>query len=585
MIPLKLRTVGELAPHLALFAGDGLQLLPFSYGGPDAFVRRNARVHGDRLALRYRQAAWTWSQLHAEIGRWAQALLDAGFRAGDHVALMMDNRPEFLFFFHAANRLGVTPALINTSLQGEALAHVLQEVPNQAIFVGEEHVATMEALAPALPMYVIADAESGSGPMNSQKHPWFRPTSERSVPFRWQRIGDLCCYIYTSGTTGFPKAALIRSLRIVGAGALFGRLMHRATARSRIYIVLPLYHTNALGLAWGSCLATGAAAVLRRRFSVSQFWDDVADYGVTSFVYIGEICRYLTQAPPHPKERRHRMRVAVGNGARREVAEAFADRFGVEAVREFYGSTEGDAFTLNFEGRPGFIGQMRPLHRVLRADITTGELLRGPDGLAQECAVGEIGLLVSALRNADAFDGYSRREESEKKLLHNVLQEGDVWFNTGDLVRLHARRWLSFEDRMGDTYRWKGENVSTAEVEALLSRYEGVQQVMVFGVALPTTEGRAGMAAMHVADDFDIADFGAWMRTNVPRFQQPRFVRILDEALETTATHKLRKAAYAPLAWREEAGAGCVYMLEGEGFVRMDSALEEKLASGDLSPA
>lgn len=587
------RTVAELFPHLLRFAGDGLSLIPGSYGGPDAFLRRGARIFGDADALLAGDQRWSWRELDAEVDRWARALRARGLREGDAIALMMDNRPEFLFVFHAANRLGVLPALINTSLQGAALAHVLRAVPIRAVIAGEEHLDVVDAVIDDVDaglraggLWYVLDADRTAPAPEVSGASCLAPLGGTSrVPLRYQRASDVCCYIYTSGTTGFPKAARVRALRIAGAGALFGRTMHRSVPGDRIYIVLPLYHTNALGLAWGSCLATGAAAVLRRRFSVSSFWDDVHRYDVTSFVYIGEVCRYLTQAPKHPLERSHRLRAAIGNGAREEVARTFSQRFDVPSVREFYGSTEGDAFTLNVEGRPGFIGRMRSSHELLRADLATGELQYNDEGRAIPCEVGEAGLLVSRVRSAERFDGYTDAVATQAKLLRDLLEPGDIWFNTGDLIRLHEEGWLSFVDRVGDTYRWRGENVSTAEVEALLMQDESLVQAIVFGVQVPDQEGRAGMAVLHAGEDFSIEAFGAFVRGEIPRFQQPRFVRVLDEALETTATHKLRKAAYQSMGWSTDGHPGQVYLLDGEGFVLVDSTLEGQLRDGTRAPS
>lgn len=587
----KLHALSSALPSFARFALGAPTLHPKALNGPDIMLRHAAWRYADRDALRFEARRWTWSAFNQDVERWAAALQALGLKAGDQFALLMDNRPAFLMLYHAANRLGVVPALLNTSLSGPALAHVLQAVELDLVIVGSEHAAKLQddeveaSAAGALPVWVVADDDAPADCTLPPRFHWLTPAPLGArVPLRPQRMGDLSCYIYTSGTTGFPKAALIRNQRVAAAGALFGRIMHRVRAGEVIYIPLPLYHTNALGLAWGACLATGATAALRRRFSVSRFWDDVEHYGVTSFIYIGELCRYLVQAPPHPKERGHGLRSAVGNGARADVSKAFSARFGVPAVREFYGSTEGNAFTLNISGRPGMIGKMRRGQAVLRCDLTTGELERDAKGRAILCKVGETGLFAGKMNDLVAFDGYADPEANQKKVLRNVLRDGDQWFDTSDLVQLHEGKWLSFVDRLGDTYRWKGENVSTAEVESLLARAPSVQECAVLGVPVPHAEGRAGLAVLRVDEGFELSTFCAFLEASVPRFQQPRFFRFVDEAMETTGTYKIKKSLYAELGFAPAAGRSDAYLYARGMAEPIDDALYTALMHGQRVP-
>lgn len=584
-------------------------LLPAAPNGPDTLLRRAARRFGGRDALLFGERRWTWSDFDSDVDRWAHALKGCGLQAGDSFALLMDNRPSFLLIFHAANRIGAIPALINTSLHSAALAHVLRAVDFKTWIVGSEHLAKLETLdtdahfpETCVPILVVADEDvaqtarstgypvvpplfSASRDLEKKENvQWLTPSPwGKRVPVRQQHMQDLCCYIYTSGTTGFPKAALIRNQRLAASGTLFGHLMHRVSPGDVIYIPLPLYHTNALGLAWGACLATGATAALRRRFSVTEFWDDVQRYRATSMISIGELCRYLVQAPPHPKERAHRLRVVVGNGAREDVARTFAERFGVETIREFYGSTEGNAFTLNYLGVPGRIGKLRSNSALLRCDPSTGTLLRGADGWCMHCQPGETGLLVGRLSRVIAYDGYTDAEASRKKVIRDVFEAGDQWFNTGDLLQLHAGRWLSFVDRLGDTYRWKGENVSTAEVESLLARAPGVVECIVVGVAIPRTEGRAGLAVLRVTEAFSLSSFESYIHARVPTFQQPTFLRLVTRPLATTGTYKLQKSAWQALSFAPDELTDSVFFQNLGSYVRVDEDLYRRLQMGELS--
>lgn len=591
-----LKALVPALPHMLKLGGDSLALMPYAPTGPDAMLRLAAVTRGDAPAVLFEDRTWSWRDLHEDVDRYAHRLHALGVREGQNTALLMDNRPQFLMMFHATNRLGVPAALINTGLTGPALAHAIRAGNVSSVIVGAEHAETLAQLFAldgadgetlnGLAVYVVADSDTQTTQLPDARFQWLEPSPRGSrAPFRLQGNKDVCCYIYTSGTTGLPKAAVIRNQRIIGAGSVFGRLMHQTGPGEVVYITLPLYHTNALGLAWGATLMTGATAALRRRFSASKFWDDVHRYNATSFVYIGEVCRYLTQTAPHPLERAHSLRVGVGNGVRAEVSAQFRERFGVPTMREFYGSTEGNAFSLNVEGRPGMIGRMGVGQKIVRCDPTTGELVRDADGWCVACTPGESGLLIGKINRLVSYDGYADQKETERKILTNVFESGDQWFNSGDLIRLHDGRWMSFVDRLGDTYRWKGENISTTEVAALLCAAPGVVECVVYGIEVPGAEGRAGAVALVPDAHFSWDTFSAFLADHVPRQQQPRFVRVLAGDIETTGTYKLRKVDFQKQGFAAVEAPDRLYVLHGSHFVPVEGAMLADLQAGTFVPA
>ncbi|HEX3346063.1 MAG TPA: AMP-binding protein, partial [Polyangiaceae bacterium] len=357
-------------------------------------------------------------------------------------------------------------------------------------------------------------------------------------------------YIYTSGTTGSPKAARLSHLRFLAIGDVLSVFVD-ATPDDVLYDVLPLYHTAGGVMLPALSLFAGATLVLRRKFSASAFWDDVRRYRVTGFQYIGELCRYLLAQPAKPDDRRNDLRFAVGNGLRPDVWPAFRDRFGIPRIHEFYGATEGNVVLMNLDNRVGAVGRvlLKPISnaRIIRYDVDRDAHPRDAKGFCVEAERGEvremIGRLPFSKRMAlGRFEGYTSGADTERKVLHGVFRKGDAWFRTGDLMRQDARGYFYFVDRIGDTYRWKGENVSTQEVAELLAPFPGVQMANVYGARVEGTDGRAGMVALllHEGTAFDGKSFYAFVTERLPRYACPVFVRVQAEA-DLTGTFKLRK--------------------------------------------
>jgi fatty-acyl-CoA synthase len=346
-------------------------------------------------------------------------------------------------------------------------------------------------------------------------------------------------------------------------------------------------------VAIGATLAGGGAVVLRRRFSASEFWRDLRDTGCTLFQYIGELCRYLLAAPPCPEEVQHKLRIACGNGLRPEVWEPFKSRFRIPRILEYYASTEGNFSLYNCEGRPGAIGRIPPYLAarlrvtLLRFDVDSGEPLRNALGFCEECDTNEIGEAVGLIpleqQRIGRFEGYIDVAASERKVLRDVFQPGDRWYRSGDLMRRDADGFFYFEDRVGDTYRWKGENVSTAEVLSAVSTAPGVMQGVVFGVRVPGTDGRAGMAALVVDSSFDVQAYRKHLLAKLPRYARPLFLRLV-QSVESTATFKPKKQDFIDAGFDPAVIPDPLYFDDPRrgAYVLLDSALYRTLAAGQV---
>ena len=525
--------------------------------GPHFSKRRDALVLiGDR-------SRFTWAELDDFAARVAGWAIRQGLQRGDVVALSMENRPEYVGIWLGLSRIGVVTALLNTNLTGERLAHCLREASPRAWLVGLELLESSMSALPLLedaPPVFVADLASGvpasaaavgialnnANLESFDEHLASGPTVaiDSSIQAA-RRGGNLLFLIYTSGTTGLPKAARISHLKAALAGMASWKSQRLGPA-DRIYCCLPLYHSAGGMMAIGAALMSGGSIVIARKFSASQFWSDCVRHEVTSVQYIGELCRYLVNSPPHPDERNHRIRSAMGNGLRPDVWQAFQERFAIPRIVEFYGATEGNLALLNTAGRFGAVGQLPELVRkylgieLVRFDIEAEDLVRGRDGLCERCNPNEAGELLIKISGSTRFEGYTNPGASEKKILRDAFAKGDAYFRTGDLLRVDEDGFYYFVDRIGDTFRWKGENVATSEVSEVITVDPGVDEANVYGVAIPSQDGRAGMAALVVNSSFDLGRLSDAIHRDLAAYARPVFLRILPE-MEITGTFKHRK--------------------------------------------
>ncbi|MCB1488966.1 MAG: AMP-binding protein, partial [Bauldia sp.] len=390
------------------------------------------------------------------------------------------------------------------------------------------------------------------------------------------------------GTTGLPKAANVSHRRIVTWAYWFAGMM-RTTPDDRMYDCLPMYHSIGGVVAPASVLVSGGSVVLRERFSARQFWNDIVDWDCTLFQYIGELCRYLTAALPSPQERQHRLRLCCGNGLRADVWEEFQARFRIPQILEFYAATEGTFSLYNLEGKVGAIGRIPPYlaHRfpaaIVQFDPESGTPLRDADGRCIRSARNEAGEAIGRINAETRFEGYTSDTETERKLLRDVFEPGDAWFRTGDLMRQDEKGFFYFVDRVGGSFRWKGENVSTLEVHAAIASCPGVVAAHVYGVAVPGAEGRAGMAALKVDDGFDPATLHAHLETQLPGYARPIFLRITDE-LEMTETFKPKTFGLASEGFDPGVIADPLYFDDPREstYARLDQDLFAAIADGRI---
>ncbi|GAC1308726.1 MAG: long-chain-acyl-CoA synthetase [Steroidobacteraceae bacterium] len=515
-------------------------------------IERLAQQFDAATALASAEGSISFRELGFRCNQYARWGLSIGIRRGDVVALLMFNCADYVCVWLGLTRIGATVALINTHLAGDALAQSINTAAPQFMIVGgalEAKVAAIRAdLAAELAVWVHAassrDFAALASVLGQFAGAWL-PASECALPL----LDSTALYIYTSGTSGLPKAARVSHYRVLQWSQWFAGMLDIGPT-DRMYDCLPLYHSVGGVVAVGATLLGGGAVIIRSRFSAADFWRDVRDEQCTVFQYIGELCRYLVNAAPQPREAEHSLRIACGNGLRADIWHAFCTRFRIPRILEYYASTEGNFSLYNCEGEEGSIGRIpaflgqRLQVSLVRFDAETGEPWRDAAGRCARCAVNEVGEAVGSIPGAsDArigrFEGYADREGSAGKVLHDVFESGDSWYRTGDLMRRDQRGFFYFVDRVGDTFRWKGENVSALEVSTLLLESRGVLECVVFGVSVPRTDGRAGMAALIVAADFDLVSFRAAVATRLPSYARPLFLRF-PSTLAATGTYKVR---------------------------------------------
>ena len=502
----------------------------------------------DRPALISETETFSYRTLAARINRYARWALSAGIEAGDTVCLMMPSRPDYIAAWLGITKVGGVVALINTKLVGLSLSHCINVADADHVILTDDLADVLETALPYLnraPRIWIHGNETGIGAaLERMEASPLSPAERRGVT-----INDRALLIYTSGTTGLPKAASISHRRILNWGGWFAGLT-AASIEDRLYDCLPVCHSVGGVVAPCSMLNAGGSVVLADKFSAKTFWSDIVRWDCTLFQYIGELCRYLLKAPVSEFESRHRLRLACGNGLRGDIWEAFLARFSIPQILEFYAATEGNFSLYNAEGRPGAIGRIPPLlaHRfpaaIVRIDAETGVPLRNQDGLCITSAQGEIGEAVGRIGTADAgggrFEGYTDAAETEKKILRDVLARGDAWFRTGDLMRLDEAGFFHFVDRVGDTFRWKGENVATSEVNEAVANCPGVVDATTYGVAIAGVDGRAGMAAVVADGRFDLSEFRDRLSRRLPAYACPVILRFC-AFLDATETFKQKK--------------------------------------------
>ncbi|MDS1114314.1 long-chain-acyl-CoA synthetase [Gordonia westfalica] len=531
----------------------------------------------DRDFLRFEGSSITYREANARANRLADFLTREGVGKGDVVAVLSKNHPDVVIAMLGIVKIGAICGMINFHQRGAVLEHSLGLIDAKVVLYQEDLVEALDSVpqsarpAKEFTFEKLPSLVAPCSPVN--------PKATESV-----EVGSTAILIFTSGTTGYPKASKLSHYRWLVAMNGIGGLGIRLRGDDVMYTALPFYHNNALTISLSSVLASGACLAIGKQFSASRFFDELIENDATAFSYIGELCRYLLAQPPKPTDRAHRVRLAVGNGLRPDIWDDFTGRFGIDRIVELYAASEANIGFVNVFGLSKTAGFSPLPYIVVEYDEETGEPLRGPDGRVKKVGKGGTGLLLAQINSRVPFDGYTDPKATEKKIVRDARKKGDQWFNSGDVVRDQGFNHIGFVDRIGDTFRWKGENVATTEVEAVLDAHDSVEEAVVFGVPVPGVDGKAGMAAVSLRDgqEFDAAGFAAHVRDGLPSYAVPLFVRLVPQ-LEHTSTFKnmrteLRKQAYS------ETGEDPMFVLSGDTYVEFYPEYVSEL-SGAKRPA
>jgi fatty-acyl-CoA synthase len=569
----------------APIAGNPQRILP-------QVIEEQAETRGDAPALLSTSECLTYRALDERVNRYARWALAQNLGKGETVCLVMPNRPEYLAIWLGITKVGAVVSLINTNLRDSALAHCLDIVAPRHIIVaaglcGEIRAAlALMAGRPKIWSHGSDDFIRIDSTIEKLSGGHLTEAERRGVA-----TTDRALHIYTSGTTGLPKAAHVSHHRLMQWSFWFAGLMNTGPD-DRMYDCLPLYHSVGGVVATGAVLARGGSVVIRDKFSTRDFWDDIVNWDCTLFQYIGELCRYLANAPEQPREKQHRLRLCCGNGLRADIWQKFQDRFAIPKILEFYAATEGNVSLYNVEGKIGAIGRVPSFlaHRfplaLVKSDPATHEPIRNEGGRCVRCATGEAGEAIGRIHDGAAhaaaeFEGYTDAVASQKKILRDVFERGDAWYRTGDLMRTDASGYFYFVDRIGDTFRWKGENVASCEVAAALTAFSGIAEATVYGVPVPSTEGAAGMAALVVDGTLDLPELRQHLARALPSYARPLFLRIQDR-IAVTATFKHQKAELVRESFDPAASGDAIYFDDPsqQAYVRLDGALFERIKGG-----
>ena len=552
---------------------------------------------GSNNFIYFENEKWTYNQTNEAANVLANKLIDDGVEHGDRVVLFMENRPNYIISILALNKIGAIGVLINTSLTGNPLIHCINSSDSKKCIVGAELASSLEEVLGEInvknksDIYWVKDGSNYECPEWASDLDTLIDTSKSNNLTITNKVTakDTAFYIFTSGTTGVPKAALFPNAKIIAASVNISKGGYRIDSSDCMYNCLPLYHSTGLMLGLCACVQVGAATFIRRKFSASAFWKEAKQFNTTAFVYVGELCRYLSFQEMSEEEVNNPISKMVGNGLRPDLWDCFRNRFNVERIVEIYGASEGNALFMNLLNKDETIGMTNAKVGIFKYDVAEDKLVKDKNDKYIEVDDHQPGLLLVEIGPNAIYNGYTDKKASEEKVVSNVLLEGDRWFNTGDLVKTMdvgfslGRKHYQFVDRVGDTFRWKSENVSTNEVAEILNSFEHVNMANVYGVKVPKSEGRAGMVAFNCnLDEFNWDDFSSFVIEKLPSYAQPIFVRIIEE-LETTGTFKLKKNDLREEAYHLDKVNGNQVFIKKPGqntYVPLDRDYYEVIESG-----
>ncbi len=533
-------------------------------------IERNAREFSNNVAIKFEDITLTYKEFNERTNQYAHFFISQGMKKGDVVRILMPNRPEYLLIVGACAKIGAIASLINIDLRRKSLEHCLKLTPGRFTIVDEacfnvfneislnlnlssKHVLFFlpnNGLIPSPKKYInltefINDYSTGN------------PQTTSHV-----KASDHFLYIFTSGTTGLPKATVLIHRRIIYGTIVYKEALVGISPKDTIYIALPFFHSTPIGIGWSAACSNGAAIAIGRKFSVSRFWDEIRKYNATIFIYVGEVCRYLMNQPPSPDDLNNSVSKIIGNGLRPDIWVDFKKRFGITTVGEFYGASEGGGGFYNFFNFDNTVGYCPTPYAIVKYDIEEDKPIRNKEGFMEKVNRGETGLLLFQ-NQLGGFIGYTDKKETEKKLFRDVFKKGDVWINTGDLLLDQGNRHALFIDRIGDTFRWKAHNISTTELEELINQFEDVLISAVYGVKIPGTDGRAGMATIipkNSIKEFKFEQLFHYFKKNLAHYAIPIFLRF-KENLHLTVSYKLKKSILKQEGFNIESIKDPIYVL------------------------
>lgn len=550
----------------------------------------------DKALIIFEDRTISYKDFNENVNQYAHFFQKKGFIKGDTIALLINNRPELLIVHAGLAKIGVVPALVNNNIKGQILVHAINIADAKALIIGDEYIAEINKIHKEIklkkPGNIYVDREN-----RSIKIPDFcqdlkaqiqlEPITNPSVmpPINSK---DTLEYIYTSGTTGKPKATELKHQKWLQLGYGAGGVSLRTISSDVQYCCLPLYHNSGINIAWAATLMHGGTFALKRKFSVTDFWDDVRKYNATIFIYIGELCRYLNNQPIKDDDADNPLKYILGNGMRADYWVEFQERFGIKKIVEVYGATEGVGALTNLKGIPGMIGRLSvagiTMGEVAQYDMFNESLVKDSQGFVKKCKPGETGMFLAAINPTNPFPGYkSNKSATNEKIIKDVFKKGDCYFISGDLMKLHPKKYVSFVDRLGDTFKWKGEVVATNEVADIINRFGSIEDSNVYGVEVPGMEGRAGMAALTLlpGKKIDWASFADYVIENLPQYARPQFIRIRKEKDSTSSFKQikieLQKDGFNPDKIKDQ-----LYFLnpEKKKYVKITKKIFEEIEKG-----
>ena len=550
----------------------------------------------NKIAIEFEEKKFTYSQLDQEANKIANWAIEKGYKTGDVISLLMENKPEFIFIWLGLSKLGVTVACLNNNIKSKSLAHCITTSKSKSLIVSSELIdnysSAEDLIEEDLSVFISGQPIQGFNNLdddigeNFSKRPNKKDVRDKLIN------SQSIFYIYTSGTTGMPKASRFSHQKfIVGSGLQMYSLNMKSTDKT--YMVLPLYHATGGVVGLGSTFLTGGTLVLKRKFSVEKFWEDCVNYEITTITYIGELLRYLISAKESPYEKKHKVRGIYGNGLRPDVWKVVQERFGINKIIEFYGASEGNISLTNVDSHYGSIGRIPPYAakamptKIVKFDVENEKIIRNSNGFCIECENDETGECIGFIPEEDKFsgkfEGYTDEKATNKKILTDVFEKGDRWFSSGDLLKKDKQGYFYFVDRIGDTFRWKSENVATSEVSEAISTYPGIKEANVYGVLVPGEDGRAGMASVVIDDTFSLDNLYEYLSSHLPKYSIPVFIRIAEE-IEITGTFKYKKTDLAKVGFDPSLVKDKLYVASSEKntFVDLNDDLFQKISNREI---